>query len=373
MTLQLIIATVLLLFHETIASDSRFLAGCLFPEEGNEEIVQLLCENSGGTDQSDMCYSLLFEDDSQNDERSNVTTLKTNGCGDFGDIFKNFTNLIELDISSDFHHTDFDLSSSSLKIFRAANTSLVEIPTNLLAGFPKLSALDLSANHIKALLNSTFKATDQLTSIDLSYNNIDTVQRGTFSRFEKLHSLNLSHNRIDYLDVGDLVGNLKELQVLNVNVNGLTSLGNVTQLSASKLSLLGISNNRIDCEYLKQFLERLDLDAFDFIGDPFRQNNMDCPRSVQPKNKRKIAKIAEEKRSYFETRNIYANDLNELAMICLVIVTVVLGVGAVFKCHVIPRIWQTLTTNQKWNRVEEKEIMTANNGRYSMKTDSKDV
>lgn len=374
---QLILIILSFVLHQAIGSSGRVITDCYFPEEGNEEYVQLICKNGNETDQRDNCYSMLFEDDSQNDERSNVTKLATSGCGNLREIFKNFTNLIELDISSnkDENLLNQFLSSSHLEIFKASNISLNEIPASFFVGMPKLTLLDFSFNSVKSVYRSIFDGMHNLSRIDLSNNQIHELSMETFSKIEKLNSLNLSFNALKQLDLNNLTKYFKDLEVLNLEGNELINLGNVTNLSFSKLSSLGISNNHFNCDYLEEILEHLKFDKSQFIGDPRKQTHHYCSRNEMEKNKNSgNNKNFEEFDDELEVKtndqrlSLYQSDPGPLVIICISVVVIILVIWIIVKIKCITVISRCFTPDRSWNLTDVDENAS---GKYIQKTNSK--
>lgn len=377
---QIIFVILSIVLHVSNASNVRVITDCFFPEEGNEEYVQLVCKSGNEIEQRDNCYSMLFEDDSQNDERSNVTKLVTSGCGRLSSILKNFTNLIELDISfgNGEHLTEKHFASSHLELFIASNINLTEIPAAFFVGMPNLAVLDLSFNNIKTIHNSTFNGANNLTTINLSNNKISEISIEIFSKLNKLNSLNVSQNVLKHFDLNDLA---KNVQKLNLNGNDLTNLGNVEQLTFSKLILLGISNNRINCEYLEQLLGHLKFNESQFINDPRQQTHQYCFRdeeyaeqilkeSENVEQKTEKFHDVKEIETQYQVFALYQSDPVPFVIICISVVVVTVAIGAFTKIKSFSIAWRCLTSNRSYHLIESDEI-AANNGRNIQKINSK--
>lgn len=157
-------------------NDDKFAAkikDCIFVEENSTESVKLICDNEV-TYQNQMteyakdnCYSILFEDESKDDNRSKVMNLETGRCRTMtfdGSLATLFPNLISLDIS----YLGFVSYFSNPIIGQYFN-------------FKSLIKLDASYNSMYELNAPMFNYTKNITEIDFSYNHIKSISSTCFN------------------------------------------------------------------------------------------------------------------------------------------------------------------------------------------------
>ena len=93
-----------------------------------------------------------------------------------------------------------------------------------------LHAFDLSRNRIANWPEGKLEGLDFLASINLHANNIEWLHPAVFAGLKSLTHLDLSKNRLKTFE-GYYY--LSGLQVLNLNMNHLTDLGNATMMGMS--------------------------------------------------------------------------------------------------------------------------------------------
>lgn len=131
-----------------------------------------------------------------------------------------------------------DLSSCLSVVSLDLSSNLILQPS----GLPRtLQTLNLSANNLQNLHQSTFLNLTRLKTLDVSWNVLTSLGNQTFKTLTLLEFLNLSHNKLTVLNELSL-GNLTNLQVLDVSWNQLTRItsGSLWQLpSLTRLLLSG--------------------------------------------------------------------------------------------------------------------------------------
>ncbi|KAL2803725.1 toll-like receptor 9 precursor [Daubentonia madagascariensis] len=140
-------------------------------------------------------------------------------------FFQGLRSLVQLDLSQNHLHTllsrNLDNLPKSLRLLRLRNNYLAFFRWSSLALLPKLEALDLAGNQLKALTNGSLPAGTRLQRLDLSSNSISFVVPGFFALAVELRELNLSANALKTVDpswFGPLAGALK---ILDVSANPL--------------------------------------------------------------------------------------------------------------------------------------------------------
>ncbi|KAI5174438.1 Toll-Like Receptor 9 [Manis pentadactyla] len=146
-----------------------------------------------------------------------------------GDLYLRFfhglRSLVLLDLSQNRLHTllprTLDNLPKSLQLLRLRDNYLAFFNWSGLALLPKLEALDLAGNQLKALSNGSLPGGTQLQRLDLSGNSIGFVDPGFFALATRLRELNLSANALKTVEpswFGSLAGTLK---ILDVSANPL--------------------------------------------------------------------------------------------------------------------------------------------------------
>jgi Leucine-rich repeat (LRR) protein len=127
-----------------------------------------------------------------------------------------------------------NLTSGSLQVFEAAHCSLT---TPGLYGFPNLTYANLRGNKIVTLQEKTFLKNKFLVELDLSANEIKDIHPQSFIGARELAFVNLSANSIQ----GSLPSNVfttnYNLKTLDLSVNRLQSVGNLSILRLENLDL----------------------------------------------------------------------------------------------------------------------------------------
>ncbi|KAM5291865.1 toll-like receptor 9 [Ctenodactylus gundi] len=135
-------------------------------------------------------------------------------------FFQGLRSLLQLDLSQNRLHTllarNLDNLPKSLKVLSLRDNYLAFFNWSGLVLLPKLVALDLAGNQLKALTNGTLPNGTWLQRLDLSRNSISSVDEGFFALATELQELNLTNNHLKTIEsswFGALAGNLKMLDV----------------------------------------------------------------------------------------------------------------------------------------------------------------
>ena len=99
---------------------------------------------------------------------------------------------------------------------------------------PGLREIDLSRNRISSWPEGKFDGLELLHTINLHGNSIEWIHAQVFSTLKNLQKLDLSKNLIKKFEGYFYLANL---QVLNLNMNMLTDLGNATMMGEVENSL----------------------------------------------------------------------------------------------------------------------------------------
>ncbi|XP_053075256.1 toll-like receptor 9 [Acinonyx jubatus] len=135
-------------------------------------------------------------------------------------FFRGLRSLVRLDLSQNRLHTllprTLDNLPKSLRLLRLRDNYLAFFNWSSLVLLPRLEALDLAGNQLKALSNGSLPNGTQLQRLDLSSNSISFVASSFFALATRLRELNLSANALKTVEpswFGSLAGTLKVLDV----------------------------------------------------------------------------------------------------------------------------------------------------------------
>lgn len=192
--------------------------------------------------------------------------------------FESLDGLETLNISyNHLEKTNFTSHQRILKKiqhFSAAYCNIANV-SNLLKQFgSELSNIDLSGNPLQRLENIKFENVTFL-NMNLSRTNLTYI---SFD-FEYVWRLDLSHNNLNSENV-NLTAVRSWLMELRMNGNNLNDVNQFTQFR--DLQLISISNNRIPCKHLTQFIN--DWPKWKLIDNPLIQKHGDCSHVISFKN-----------------------------------------------------------------------------------------
>ncbi|XP_031632149.1 leucine-rich repeat-containing protein 15-like [Contarinia nasturtii] len=182
-------------------------------------------------------------------------------------LYQTFINeLTEFAFSGIDQITELDLSCNQLFITnnQSRTTFLNKETFNNLVNLTKLN---LANNPIETLNIGIFAKLQHLSHLNLSNTNLKEVKLGTFSHTRNLQLLDLSWNQLKTFDFAQFLPKYSSLHSLYLNENQLTELEGFTQMLLPSLKLLGISGNKFNCSYLKDFMRKIMLQNITFIND----------------------------------------------------------------------------------------------------------
>jgi Leucine-rich repeat (LRR) protein len=149
---------------------------------------------------------------------------------------RNLPSLTTLKLSgnSQFAVNYGNLTSESLQVFEAAHCSLT---TPGLHAFPNLTYANLRGNKIVTLKEKTFLRNKFLVELDLSANEIKDIHPRTFIGARELAFVNLSSNSLQGSLPSNTFSTNYNLKTLDLSVNRLQSVGNLSILMLENLDL----------------------------------------------------------------------------------------------------------------------------------------
>jgi Leucine-rich repeat (LRR) protein len=149
---------------------------------------------------------------------------------------RNLPSLTTLKLSgnSQFAVNYGNLTSESLQIFEAAYCSIT-MPG--LYGFPNLTYANLRGNKIETLKEKTFLRNKFLVELDLSVNEIKDIHPRAFIGARELAFVNLSSNSLQGSLPSNTFSTNYNLKTLDLSVNRLQSVGNLSILMLENLDL----------------------------------------------------------------------------------------------------------------------------------------
>jgi Leucine-rich repeat (LRR) protein len=135
------------------------------------------------------------------------------------------------------------------------NSSIPQLPQNLMRTFPNLQIIIAKSINLKMILPTSFNVpgTSKLTQLILSHNKIEKINKSTFVTTQNLVHLDLSHNKISQIKPEGFF-DLISLSSLDLSNNQITKLGQNTFSKMDSLQWLNFTNNQI---------KTIDLDCFE--------------------------------------------------------------------------------------------------------------
>lgn len=107
----------------------------------------------------------------------------------------------------------------------------------------------------------------------MSNTDLSNFNFGTFYHQTKLESLDISYNKLYTVDFTAFARKFNDLRILNLEGNQLENINTITHRRFPKLTLLGLSNNRLSCGYLADFVENWP--TLKFIYNPSNKPHID--------------------------------------------------------------------------------------------------
>eukprot|EP00117_Sycon_ciliatum_P020763 scpid2291/ scgid18403/ Thrombospondin-3 len=165
-------------------------------------------------------------------------------------IFRNFTRLTTLDLSSNLLISfDVDLfggANISLAYLNLnSNPSLKSIPSSVLQLYPSIATLLLKACSIPEIMpTAAFMPAASLHTLDLSYNLITSLDASAFLGAGELTNLYLNHNQLHSIHAQAFTG-LPRLKTLHLHGNRLVTLPQGLFPGVIDLSELRLDGNRL--------------------------------------------------------------------------------------------------------------------------------
>lgn len=167
------------------------------------------------------------------------------------DSFKGLSELVTLKLMDNnltLSRYSFRGLEGSLKNLNLKGTKQKRVPDSI-RGLRKLAFLDLSLNGIRELPGSsgsrTFEDLDSLTALNLERNLISTLGESAFQGARKtLSSLSLLNNLLSEFPVGS-IHSLKQLKVLDIGFNLITSIPEIAFRGNPFVTLLAFDGNPI--------------------------------------------------------------------------------------------------------------------------------
>lgn len=151
---------------------------------------------------------------------------------------------------------------TNLQFLRMDNNSLSRIDQLAFQNLYLLQSLNLSCNNISELKPSLFQDLHSLTVLFLTNNRLKQFPEGIFSTLGNLKTLNLRQNILtNFSEIAQSVSNLRNLRLLDLCSNNLTSLNHTANVSLPKsLTRLYLCKNNLTtlgCNH--SFLEHVQL------------------------------------------------------------------------------------------------------------------
>lgn len=176
--------------------------------------------------------------------KQNVTSLEIGGhrIGKVSDELKGFTNLTNLDLSSNMIANIEDNAFSDLEKLQTiwiTSNLISEINANTFKGLKSLTEFSLTNNAIKNIPANAFSDMSKITSIGFMNNGVETIEDGAFNGLDSARYIFATNNNITELP--NNLSSLPNLMYLKFGYNKIEEIG-------SKLSNLP-KIYEIDLEY----------------------------------------------------------------------------------------------------------------------------
>lgn len=121
----------------------------------------------------------------------------------------------------------------------------------------QLKLLYLPKNPIQTLNVDDFVRMQQLEYLNVSHSHLKHIELGAFSSLIALKVLDLSNNQLKTIDFIGFLPTMRVLTTFHLNGNELTELDDQFDHIFPALNELLITNNRLNCTYLRRFLNTL--------------------------------------------------------------------------------------------------------------------
>lgn len=227
-------------------------------------------------------------------EKLEVLYLSNNQISDLEDSLDDLSSLEVLDVSyNNLHRLGNSLKGlTSLQNLDLSFNYLTELESDAFSSLSQLTRLDLSGNQLMTL-SSSLTYLGHLHRLNLSANDLTSIQYEDLKGLLRLRELDLSHNKLGNLEgtfgfqVAELtelklqgnqlkrlhrsLKNLRDLKVLDVRDNQMTTL-HVSQLVHNRqLEILQIGGNPLSCEddHLHDALKDFKTRMVEVSGQPF--------------------------------------------------------------------------------------------------------
>lgn len=192
------------------------------------------------------CYSDLFKSELKEKNSLNVKLLKTSNYCDTGDaLIYQFSNIHELDISSNSRHYLMRLQFKSLTKLNASHNNFVTLDFTFLNFVQNLIELDLSYNEIQSIFGNITDQNIKLAIINLSHNELKYLEEDKFYGLTNLKELDLSYNRIYFIQAHTFKFN-QNLEVLRLSNNPLLGFDCHYFSSVKQLASVTVTFDRIE-------------------------------------------------------------------------------------------------------------------------------
>lgn len=212
------------------------------------EVLTTKCAN----DRADMEFNVTIS--------TNQSTIATIGNGQFEWIFN------KMDFRKLFH-------------LNFANNQKTNLSALLEEANSHLFTLDLSNTLFGELNEKTLQRFAYLKELYLSRTNLTNILFGTFHNQINLKVLDISHNHLGQFDFYLFLRNFQNLEILNLEGNDLTEIDSLSRMYFPKLTTLIISNNKLSCEYLANFLMKWN--GLTLVNEPSNQVIMGGVHCIQ--------------------------------------------------------------------------------------------
>jgi len=163
----------------------------------------------------------------------------------------------------DLSHNNLNAVSSTFFGFQPNQLTHLDLSSNdiqsiVLKNMTKLTSLDLSSNKLSAITPANFQGLSELKQLFLDQNLISNIApHALLPMHDKLSTLSMSKNLL--VNVPPEIGQLRQLQLLNLSYNSLSSIAGFPFANLANLKHIDVAGNKLS------MLDRFTFDRMDKI------------------------------------------------------------------------------------------------------------
>lgn len=143
---------------------------------------------------------------------------------------------------------------NNLKTLDLSSNAIGNITAEKFQSMISLEKLYLNYANIMSIKSDAFKNLRNLVEINLANNFLSYIDPKTFKYLKKLVSIDLTNNNLVRIDLRMFLTSFNTLSSVNLNENSIENLGYTNKFMFPRLHTLSVCNNKLKCNYLREFL-----------------------------------------------------------------------------------------------------------------------